>query len=190
MYDRRINGWENYDVHLFTAIFDDQRAEVQVNSEFEENTAFVLAKKYSTAIGQLPFALRKDMKTVWIHDGNQGFGGGNNNIMIHTKRGDEYIAQGILEEALIHEAAHTSLDEYYGSANDWRRAQKKDGDFISDYARDNPDREDIAESFLLYFALRYKPERIDKTLKNTIQNTMAHRIAYFDSLTLAMHPVR
>ena len=39
-------------------------------------------------------------------------------------------------------------------------AQETDGVFISDYARDFPDREDIAESVLPYFAVRYRPERL------------------------------
>jgi len=43
---------------------------------------------------------------------------------------------------------------------------------------------------LLYFAFRYKPERIDNKLRETIKNTIPNRIAYFDSLKLNMHPVQ
>ena len=68
-------------------------------------------------------------------------------------------------------------------------AQKKDGAFISGYARHHPFREDVAESYLMYFALRYKPGRIDAKLENTIKKTMPNRIAYFDSLKLNMYPV-
>ena len=33
------------------------------------------------------------------------FGGRNNNVLIHTGKADRYETRGILEEALIHEAA-------------------------------------------------------------------------------------
>jgi len=48
----------------------------------------------------------------------------------------------------------------------------------------------VAESFLLYFALRYKPDRIDSKLKETIIKTMPNRIAYFDRVEFDMHPVK
>jgi len=164
--------------------------EVQVNPEFDATQALEEAGKYLPVIGQLPFTLRKDVETVWIHRGKNGFGGGNRNLLIHTGLGEAYISQGILAEAFFHEASHTSLDAYHARNEDWIAAQKKDLDFISEYARQNPKREDIAESFLLYFALRYRPDRIDGKLRETIANTMPNRIAYFDSLQYDWHPVR
>ena len=92
------------------------------------------------------------METVWIHRGTEPFGGGNNNLLIHTGRADLYAADGILEETLVHEAAHTSLDAAHASAPAWLAAQSADPTFISTYARDFPNREDIAESVLPYLA--------------------------------------
>ena len=48
------------------------------------------------------------------------------------------------------------------------------------YARDYPDREDIAETFPMYYALRYKTSRISQDLLQTIENTVPNRISYFD----------
>ncbi|MDE2801677.1 MAG: hypothetical protein OXK21_02190, partial [Chloroflexota bacterium] len=62
----------------------------------------------------------------------------------------------------------------------WREAQMKDCGFISAYAEENPDREDVAESFLLYFVLRYFPERLTDSDRAAILNAIPHRIAYFD----------
>jgi len=70
------------------------------------------ARRYANVIGRLPKALRRYVKTVWIHNGKQLFGGANNNLLIHVEQGEEYIMNGILEEILIHEACHTSLDYY------------------------------------------------------------------------------
>lgn len=191
MFDRRARKWITAEAHLFIAEFDDgQEIEVQVNPEFDSAQAFNEANKYLPVIGQLPFALRKDVETVWIHKGKHGFGGGNRNLLIHTGMGESYVSQGILAETFFHEAAHTSLDAYHARHKDWLAAQEKDPGFISGYAKHNPRREDVAESFLLYFALRYKPDRIDDKLKETITKTMPNRIAYFDSVDFNMHPVK
>ena len=133
----------------------------------------------------MPTLLRTNVKTVWIHKGNQPLGGGNNNILIHADHAEESIAKGFLEEELVHEGAHTSLDPpWMGIVNavDWRAAQTADGNFISDYARDHPEREDIAESFLPYLAVRYRSARISRPYERTILETMPNRIAYFDRL--------
>ena len=45
-----------------------------------------------------------------MHDGVFGFGGGNDDLLIHTGQGDAYIADGNLDETFLHEACHTSLD--------------------------------------------------------------------------------
>ena len=93
--------------------------EVQVDrDDFEEDESEQYAIFYSDAIGRLPHVSRRDLETVWIHDGDYSFGGGNNNILIHTKRADSFVNfwnGNILHEALMHEGAHTSIDSYlYG----------------------------------------------------------------------------
>ena len=50
----------------------------------------------------------------------------------------EFTSKGILEETLVHEAAHTSLDRTHATAAGWLAAQTADGTFISTYARDHP----------------------------------------------------
>ena len=191
MFDRRVGDWISVNAYLFNASFDDGlSAEIQVNPEFGTvDAAQVEAEKYAPLIGQLPTALRKDVETVWIHKGVNPFGGGNNNILIHTGQSDLYVRDGILEETLVHEASHTSLDNPHASSAGWKAAQTADPTFISTYAQDFSDREDVAESFLLYLALRYRIDRISGNLKNTILETMPNRIAYFDGLMLDMHPI-
>ena len=191
MFDRRVNDWITVDAYLFNASFDDGlAAEIQVNPEFGESAiALAEAEKYAQVIGRLPTALRKDVETVWIHKGTELFGGGNNNLLIHVGQAGLYLQDGILEETFVHEAAHTSLDAAHASAPVWLAAQSADPTFISTYARDFPRREDIAESFLPYLAIRYRPERISLSLANTIMQTMPNRIAYFDNQLFDMHPI-
>lgn len=190
MFDRRVNGWKWYKAHIFIANFKDSPSiEVQVNPEFDSQKARDLALLYMPTIGQLPFSLREGVESVWIHDGDQDFGGGNNNLLIHVQRASVYQSQGILEEVFIHESVHTSLDHLYGAAKGWEAAQKKDIRFISNYAQDNPAREDLAESFLIYFACRYRSDRVDNRLIKKAYKTIPNRIQYLDSLNLQMFPV-
>ena len=64
-----------------------------------------------------------------------------------------------------------------------------DKTFISDYARENPHREDIAESYLTYLAIRYRPNRISDSLKMTIESAIPNRIKYFDNQSFEMYPI-
>jgi hypothetical protein len=162
-----------------------------VNPEFgSSEAARVEAEKYAIVIGRIPKALRLDVLTVWIHKGMEPFGGGNNNLLIHVGQGDAYIADGILEETFVHEAAHTSLDAAHAASAGWLSAQAKDVNFISTYARDYPTREDVAESVLPWLAVRYRASRISPAQISKIQRAIPNRLAYFDSLNLVVLPVR
>ena len=191
MFDRRVNGWITVDAYLFNASYDDGlTAEIQVNPEFGGvGAAQAEAEKYAEVIGRLPTALRADVETVWIHRGVAPFGGGNNNLLIHIGQADLYVADGILEETLVHEAAHTSLDAAHASSPGWLAAQAADATFISSYAQDFPIREDMAETFVPYLAVRYRPDRISQSLANTILAAIPNRIAYLDAQSFDMYPI-
>ena len=193
MFDRRVADWITSTPYLFPANYDDSiQIEIQVNPEFGDfASAKLQAEKFAPVIGQLSTELRKDVQTVWIHRGNYPFGGGNNNLLIHTDYSElNYEEQGILEETLIHEAAHTSLDAYHAENSLWLDAQNADCSFISSYAEEHPLREDIAESFLPYFAIRYRSDRISEELKISIESTISNRIEYFDNQNFNMYPVQ
>lgn len=94
-----------------------------------------------------------------------------------------------MEETLIHEATHTSLDMSHSKNRDWLKAQNKDPEFISTYAKEHPIREDLAETFLLYFALKYKEDRIPDDMKSIIENTIPNRLKYLDKTKFELFPV-
>jgi len=93
-----------------------------------------------------------------IHKGTNLFGGGNRDILIHTGHSEIYYENwhtgNILEETLIHEGAHTSMDNYVIRTQEWADAVKEDGKYISNYARDHPLRESVAETYVVWFATR------------------------------------
>ena len=195
MYDRRCSCWTNNNAFLFNANFKHKNGtiravEVQVNPEFgDAATASDEAKKYSRAVGQIPFFLLHDVDSLWIHKGMNPFGGGNNNLLIHTDYGEDYIRLGILEEAFLHEAVHTSIDSYHYSA-EWRCAQNADAAFISNYARDYPNREDHAETFPMWLAVMYRSDRISQVVQREITNTVPNRIDYYNNQGFDLYPVR
>lgn len=193
MFDRRAGSDGAFIIlkpYLFKANYKDNLSiEMQVNPEFGTvDKARIEARKYAEVIGRLPTVLRKDVKTSWIHKGDKLFGGGNNNLLIHTGQAAAYERDGILEEALIHEGAHSSLDAEHALAKEWVAAQKADPVFISTYAEENPQREDIAESFIFFLALQYRLDRIPKELKETVEKCIPQRMAYFKKQGFNVYP--
>lgn len=190
MFDRRKNAFGRYEAWIFDASFDDGLSiEVQVNAEMDQATAKREAETYLKVVGQMPYAVRTRVETMWIHPGKELFGGGNRNLLIHVEQGVEYARDGILEETLIHEASHTSLDSEHARSEGWREAQRADAGFISKYAMENPEREDIAESYLLCFAMQHRRSRLPKSIQETVRRVMPHRLAYFELLELDVRPV-
>ena len=181
MYDRRVNDWINLEPHLFPATYDDNLIiEIQVNPNGSPEKAEVVAQKYVNN-GRLTTELRKDVGNGFEqYRGLEAFGGGNNNLPIHTDWSEKhYEDQGILEETFVHEAAHTSLDSYHAKDPDWINAQATDCTFISDYAKEHPEREDIVEKLPTLFCTKYRRERIPESLIEKIEKAIPNRIEYF-----------
>ena len=201
MFDRRKGGrWVTKKAFLFNAIYEDTTVEIQVNPEFKnvdkdfeiQDKAYKEALYYSEIIGRLPNFLLTNVKTVWIHKGNKDWGGGNENLLIHTGRSKEYISLEIVEEVLIHESGHTSLDWSWGgiiNKTQWQKAKSKDKEYISDYAKKFPDREDIAESILPWIAVRYRLDRISNDDAEIILKTIPNRLKFFDEQNFDMYPL-
>ena len=57
---------------------------------------------------------------------------------------------------------------------------KKDGRFISTYAQNNPNREDVSESSTSWFAVRKRRNRQRDDLVKTTEATIPNRLDYFD----------
>lgn len=190
MFDRRVDGFIKVKARLFNVRFTDSSrvVEFQVNPEFGPTKARRQVVKYAKVIGRLPLCLRSDVRTVMIHDGVELFGGGSGNLLIHTGQSVNYERDGILEETLVHEASHASLDDDHANAKGWVAAQKADPEFISTYARDNPQREDVAETWLLWYAVRHRAERIDVTVADTVKAAIPNRLLYFDGRKFDLSP--
>ena len=191
-WDRR-NGTKqkSFKAFIFKATFLKGKRDItiRVNAEFEtKSKAEEQAVKYAKIIGQLPTFLRtKNLKTLTIHKGNKKWGGGNNDILIHT---DKYLR--FVEEVAIHEAAHTTLDpQWHGSIkrSKWNKAIKADNKFVSPYAKRFPKREDIAETINWWIAVRCKSDRISKLTYEKIILGIPNRLKYLDEQNYDTYPL-
>ncbi len=196
VYDRRSDKFNSLNVYLFVVhygIHPDghalQEVEYRVNPEFgSREAAQAQVERYAPVLGQLPAVLRAPIKHVVIHVGNEGWGGVRNGIVIHADFGEPHISNGFTEEVYFHEAANAVLDASHSSTPGWLKAQEADGKFISPYARAHPDREDVAESFLPYFAVRCRPDRLSDADRAAILEAIPNRMTYFDEQGFDMTP--
>ena len=71
----------------------------------------------------------------------------------------------------------------------WLEAQELDNGFISPIAQDDPEGEDLAESFLPYIAVLYGDGRVTPFLQGTIIGQIPARLTYLDEQSFDMYPV-
>lgn len=192
VFDRRVGSFRSVNVFLFRADYAGARVvDFEVNPEFgSRDAARAELDRYAAPLGRLPVVLLSRLRDFEIHGGDRSLGGNGSirHILVHTGRGERYIRAGLLEEALMHEGVHAGLDAAHRGSAGWREAQRDDGVFISEYARAHPRREDLAESFGPWFALRYVPDRLTAAEQWTIATTMPNRLAYLDRQGFDMSP--
>ena len=171
--------------HVFTVEYrDGLTIAIHVSSEFAgPESAEIEAKKYAIEIGRIPTLLRLYLKRATLERSDY--------VLAASRHGYIYIRfpdavsleRGrLLEEVLLHEAVHTQSDfSRHVEEDGWLDAKNADPTFVCEYCR-SADREDIAESLVAYFAVKYRPDRITERDANLIRKSIPNRIAYFDSL--------
>lgn len=111
-------------------------------------------------------------------------------IFVGADYGRQMVDEKKVEELYMHEGVHVSLEHEQGAAPGWYEAAAADEKFISVYARDNPNREDMAETFAAWFAVRCRPERISMEYYQAIIDGVPNRLAWFDRQGYDMAPFR
>jgi len=197
-WDVHTEGWITLNVYLFDVRYGSrpEPTEYQVHHEYGSRAA---AREqvdfYAPILGRMPKALLSNAKVVELSTASPSHGamaGANRDgtFHIHTDAAERVYRDGFLEEVLFHEAGHVSLDADHADAPGWVAAQREDPAFISGYARDWPRREDVAESILAYFAVRYRPDRLSVDQEQKILAAVPARLAYFDRQSFDMAPYR
>lgn len=181
-------GRVTINAYLFQVSFGVKGPEIEfvVNPEVGPLTnAVKLVQVYGFLIGQWPTEFLKSCESVVIHFGTpEGVAAfaSRPNLVVHHGHLASSMQWGTIEETLLHEAAHLALD-HYEFREAWKEAARADGKFITKYAmgRDEDDIvEDVAESFVYYYALRYRSKRLSGIVKGQIIDTIPNRIRFFD----------
>ncbi|MFD3191431.1 hypothetical protein ACFMPD_14295 [Sedimentitalea sp. HM32M-2] len=178
MWDKRRNNEFDLNVFLFNAYFEDMPPfEIVVNPEYESpEAARAEADRYGRRIGQVPLVFRHGITRFGIHMGAEGFHAGAGKIFVYSETSTRRIEDDHLEESLLHEAVHATLDSHYRLAPMWVAAQQADGRFLTGYAAAYPEREDLAETALFAYALLRHPGRIPPADSMDILRTVPARI--------------
>jgi len=145
------------------------------------NEAQQVAQKHAIPIFRTPSIFRTWIKTFQINGPGPGLLGGGNSYTktanVNTGASDGYFAAGTMEEFWMHESTHGALDPTAYGSSGWAWAVRADNAYISTYARDNPQREDVAESIVPWMFARLYPDDVES---RKIINQIPNRLAFFD----------
>ncbi|WP_424986770.1 hypothetical protein [Microbulbifer sp. S227A] len=184
MWDKRQNNEFDLEVFHFTAHFSDMPSiDIILNPEFETpEAARAEAGKYTHRLGRVPLVFRHGIRQFGIHKGDRGFHAGTGKVFVYADMADRRISQNHLEESLLHEGVHATLDAEYRLSPDWMAAQQQDGRFLTRYAASRPDREDLAETALFAYSLLRHPGRIPPADSADIARLVPARIAFVERI--------
>ena len=186
-----------YEVYIFEASFSDGNSiEFNVQDNIPVNDARELSARVAFLYGQIPPIFRAGLLGVVIIDGEGGVAGGPyhrwyTNLDNCGCKPFEGWAQ--VEELVMHELAHSSLDmgirrpnnkdrtEYVFSLglidkDKWLQSTIDDGVFLNDYGESYPTREDLAEMTLIYYPYRFKNEEFDPAYRDVVESFFPNRI--------------
>lgn len=187
-----------FQANVFEARFTEGKTmNLVIEASIPRAQAEQLANEVAFKYGQAPALLRAGMRDFIMlpNSGHPSSG------PVTTFYVDIFYRLGsMIEEGLIHDMAHASLDwparnEVYDIIDNqsllphpgvttkegWLNAARLDNYYVSTYAKDNPEREDIAESIIPYLSLRWRPERFDPYYLKFIESNISNRIAYLDT---------
>ena len=183
MWDKRVRQEFFHPVFLFDAYFSDgTRFEIHVNPEFgSDMEAEREAFRYMRGFGQLPTVLREGIRSLGIHRGDKTASAGSGKIFVYRQNAIKRQVQKHLEESLFYAAANVSLVNDFMDEQPWKAAvqNRPIKFFMTEYARDQFPREDMAETALFAWGILRHPERIPKSHRARIKAAVPNRIAFF-----------
>ena len=200
---------DDLELFLFEAHFEGGALmEVQAHPALGEATALEAARQILPPMGRLPRVLIDGAREIEVelNPGPEYSAGGNScrnvyhweGLPSNWRRAHPFVPAAFVEEIALHEGAHAVLDDCVvngllwesglgGSASaEWRAAQAADSLFITAYALEHPEREDMAETLWAWFVSRCVPDRLPPEWKRRIDAGIPHRLAYLDRALLGL----
>jgi hypothetical protein len=171
---------------VFRATFTDgETLEIWCHSSFETQAqAQEYADKLCPRLGKLPDLQRNMLDHVVVHNGNAGaFAEIEGQFFIlYSENMDARISTNDLEETVFHESVHGSYQFMYQDSDVWTNAQADDPAFVTDYAQENEDLEDMAEAALFAYTYLKHPGRLSPEIETWLEEKIPNRLAFFRTI--------
>lgn len=155
-----------------------------------EDEARTLASAVAAAVAKLPTGMRALLGHVVIHAGDEtAFAEDLGRFFVlYADNIRARLSTHDLQETVFHESVHATLDVPHADSPGWRAAQSADGAFVTAYAADNPEGEDMAESALFAWAMLTHPGRLPPEVAAGVAARIPNRLAYFEALFADLPP--
>lgn len=172
----------------FALKFDDQILRINVHPKVR--VPQTRAMQAAASISKLPKQIRKELRYVNILDGDGGAWAEDLGrfITLYDDLMTRRMAEHDLDETVFHEAAHVALDPLLSQDPEWKSNQAADNGFITHYAADNPNKEDVAESALFAWTMLNYPGRLPATVEQAVRNIMPNRLEYLGNILESYDP--
>ncbi len=171
------------DTFIFETSFSTgESIEIWCHSSFgTQELAEEYAEKLGPRLGKLPSIHREYLDHVVIHNGNAtAFAEEQANFFVlYSENMDNRISTNDLEETVFHESVHASYQLMYVATPEWLNAQSMDVTFVTEYAQNFPEREDMAESALFAYTFITHPGRLSEDVENWLMENIPNRIEFF-----------
>ena len=189
MPDSRTNRLFADGVFIFEARYrDGTSVELWAHPDFQtKENALVSVEPVAQAVGKLPTFMRSKLDHVVVHEGDRTAYSEHLGrfFVVYSDNIQTRINNHDLEETVFHESVHATLDHPLRDSQEWKGVQLADGAFITEYAKDNPETEDMAESALFAWAMIMHPGRLPDSVEASVREIMLYRLTYFEKLFLA-----
>lgn len=149
------------------------------------------ANHAAQAVGKLPSIMRSQLDHVIIHKGEEtAFAEEKGRFFVlYSENMAMRIQKHDLEETVFHESVHATLDFPLTTSQTWIQAQIADSDFITNYAKHSPTKEDMAESALFAWAILINPGRLPKEVEQQVRSIIPNRLKFFEDTFVNSGPV-
>lgn len=186
MPDSRHEELFDLNSYIFKLSFDDQTSvEIWAHSSFPSmQKAKTSAEAIVRPLGKLPKAMRERLNHVVLHKGNEAAFSEHlgHFFVLYSENIDKRLSDNDLEETVFHESVHTTLDYEHSNDPDWIRAQRKDNAFVTQYGKQNPKGEDLAETALFAYSQFINSERLPVKLTDWLDTNIPNRLKYLLNL--------
>lgn len=186
MPDKRGGDLFADDAFVFTARFKDGTdVGIWVHPDFETlDDARAHVEMITEPLGKLPTMMRRKLSHVVLHKGDEtAFAEDQGHFFIlYSENMETRVRNRDIEETVFHESVHATLDAEYLNSAAWTGAQEADSAFITNYAEQKPDKEDMAESALFARAVLWHPGRLPPEIEQKVTELIPNRLAFFRTI--------